>query len=614
MLSPKISVIIPVYNVENYLEETLNSVTNQTFFENIEILLVDDGSTDASGKIVDEYASNYDNVHAFHKENEGQCVARNFALSHVEGEYIHFMDSDDLIKYDAYEKLYSFAKEGDYDVVTFNYLRFDSEKTWKVANQQDVFDEFAGDIENTSLSEFKELCWDMTNCNKIVKKDLLNTKDISYHNKNILYEDNLLWIEIYFNAEKIGVLKEYLYFWRYRDDLSSTTQTYDLDLGNKLFEMVYLVNDFLKDNITDKSILHKKYEKLLTINLYFFIVAIQSYPEEHQESLFESAYDMANVVPKEIYTSLNSYFQVLYMMVENKDWDALLKYLSYNFKRNPQLPDDFDKKYIKKLHFAVDSYSEKLHSIVRGACLEGNNLIIEFENYVPYNPKDNYNSINFKLLNGNEEVILDSEYINGDKLYIPIDMIGIGENKMITIYKYDDVKKESFMQTVVSESFDYGNNEITIKKGFTENLILVRREKKDLNLIIENVVLIDDKLSFNGTINRQLDSILMTDYLNIIEFLYPLEYSSENEITFEISLDDLFRAPIKKWELSSYKKFNKINLTGKYEFLEDDYLIRLANQKSKILIEITSNNAPQKTDESDGEDNGRPKIENRKYF
>ena len=454
----------------------------------------------------------------------------------------------------------------------------------------------------------------MTNCNKIVKKDLLNTKDISYHNKNILYEDNLLWIEIYFNAEKIGVLKEYLYFWRYRDDLSSTTQTYDLDLGNKLFEMVYLVNDFLKDNITDKSILHKKYEKLLIINLYFFIVAIQSYPEEHQESLFESAYDMANVVPKEIYTSLNSYFQVLYMMVENKDWDALLKYLSYNFKRNPQLPDDFDKKYIKKLHFAVDSYSEKLHSIVRGACLEGNNLIIEFENYVPYNPKDNYNSINFKLLNGNEEVILDSEYINGDKLYIPIDMIGIGENKMITIYKYDDVKKESFMQTVVSESFDYGNNEITIKKGFTENLILVRREKKDLNLIIENVVLIDDKFSFKGTINRQLDSILMTDYLNIIEFLYPLEYSSENEITFEISLDDLFRAPIKKWELSSYKKFNKINLTGKYEFLEDDYLIRLANQKSKILIEITSNNAPQKTDESDGEDNGRPKIENRKYF
>ena len=271
-----------------------------------EVLLVDDGSTDNSGHIVDKYASDYDNIYAFHKVNEGQCVARNFALSHVKGEYIHFMDSDDLIKYDAYEKLYAFAKKGNYDVVTFNYLRFDEEKTWKVANQQDVFDEFDGDIENTNLSEFKELCWDMTNCNKIVKKELLDTKNISYHHKNILYEDNLLWIEIYFNAERIGILKEYLYFWRYRNDLTSTTQTYDLDLGNKLFEMVYLVNEFLKENITDKSILYKKYEKLLTINLYFFIVAIQSYPKEHQESLLENAYDMANIVPSDIYTNLNT--------------------------------------------------------------------------------------------------------------------------------------------------------------------------------------------------------------------------------------------------------------------------------------------------------------------
>ena len=65
------------------------------------------------------------------------------------------MDSDDLIKYDAYEKLYAFAKKGNYDVVTFNYLRFDEEKTWKVANQQDVFDEFDGDIENTNLPNLK---------------------------------------------------------------------------------------------------------------------------------------------------------------------------------------------------------------------------------------------------------------------------------------------------------------------------------------------------------------------------------------------------------------------------------------------------------------------------
>ena len=611
MINPKMTVIVPVYNVENYLEETLNSITDQTFFENIEVLLVDDGSTDKSGDIVDEYASKYDNVYAFHKENEGQCVARNYALSYAKGEYIHFMDSDDLIKYDAYEKLYSFAKKGDYDVVTFNYLRFDDEKTWKVANQQDVFDEFDGDIENTSLSEFKELCWDMTNCNKIVKKELLTERNISYHDKNILYEDNLLWIEIYFNAEKIAVLKEYLYFWRYRDDLSSTTQTFDLDLGNKLFEMVYLVNEFLKDNITDKSILYKKYEKLLTINLYFFLVAIQSYPEEHQESLFEDAYEMANIVPKEIYASLNSYFQVLYMMVENKDWDALLKYLSYNFKRNPKLPEDFDKKYIKKLEFTIDSYNEKLDSKAKEVTFEDESIVIEFRNFVPYNPQDNYNSINFKLLNDGNEVILDSKYIKDNKLYIPIKFIGNGENKIITVYNYDDIKKESFMQTAVAKSFDCNVCEINVKKGFTENLLLIKREKKDINLIIENVELTDNKLSFKGTIDKQLESVLMTDYLNIIEFLYPIKYLSDDEIIFEIDCNDLFKAPIKKWELSSYKKFNRINVTQEYEFIDGKNLISISNQKSRTLIEIKSNRTKEETDD---EDSDKPKIENKKYF
>ena len=106
MMNPKISVIIPVYNVENYLEETLNNITNQTFFENTEVLLVDDGSTDNSGHIVDKYASDYDNIYAFHKVNEGQCVARNFALSHVKGEYIHFKSGDSIQLIDNINYMY----------------------------------------------------------------------------------------------------------------------------------------------------------------------------------------------------------------------------------------------------------------------------------------------------------------------------------------------------------------------------------------------------------------------------------------------------------------------------------------------------------------------------
>ena len=102
----KISVIIPLYNVENFIEETLNSLLNQTIIDDIEVLMIDDGSTDNSRYIIEKYALDYDNFYAFHKENEGQGVARNFGLKKAKGEYIHFLDADDFITPDAYEKLY----------------------------------------------------------------------------------------------------------------------------------------------------------------------------------------------------------------------------------------------------------------------------------------------------------------------------------------------------------------------------------------------------------------------------------------------------------------------------------------------------------------------------
>ncbi|WP_296889736.1 hypothetical protein [uncultured Methanobrevibacter sp.] len=170
------------------------------------------------------------------------------------------------------------------------------------------------------------------------------------------------------------------------------------------------------------------------------------------------------------------------------------------------------------------------------------------------------------------------------------------------------------MQTTVSKSLDYGNYEINVKKGFTENLLLTKREKKNINLIIENVDLIDKKLSFKGTINKEMESILMTDYLKIIEFLYPIKYLSESEISFEIYCDDLFKAPIKKWEISSYKKFNRINVTQEYAFLEDDNYISIKNKESRIQIKVTPKRIKEKTGKTDDEDSDKPKIENKEYF
>ena len=92
-----ISVIIPVYNVEEYLHECVDSVINQTY-KNLQIILVDDGSTDSSGKICDEYAENDKRITVVHQKNGGLSVARNTGLSNAHGDYVYFLDSDDYIK------------------------------------------------------------------------------------------------------------------------------------------------------------------------------------------------------------------------------------------------------------------------------------------------------------------------------------------------------------------------------------------------------------------------------------------------------------------------------------------------------------------------------------
>ena len=115
MSLPLISIIIPVYNVENVLNHCIDSILAQTY-DNIEIILVNDGSKDKSGELCDEYARKYNNVYSFHKDNGGQSSARNLGLLYAKGDYIGFVDSDDYIDKNMYTYLYGLIKKYDADV------------------------------------------------------------------------------------------------------------------------------------------------------------------------------------------------------------------------------------------------------------------------------------------------------------------------------------------------------------------------------------------------------------------------------------------------------------------------------------------------------------------
>ena len=126
MNKPKVSVIIPVYNTELFVEEAIKSVLNQTLTD-IEVIVVNDGSTDNSLKVIERLANTDSRIKKITQENQGQSVARNLGLNIAKGEYIYFMDSDDILKKDTLACCYKTCNEEQLDFVFFDALNFGSE-------------------------------------------------------------------------------------------------------------------------------------------------------------------------------------------------------------------------------------------------------------------------------------------------------------------------------------------------------------------------------------------------------------------------------------------------------------------------------------------------------
>lgn len=169
----KVSVIIPIYNVEDYLPKCLDSIINQTY-KNLEIILINDGSPDNCGVICDEYAKCDDRIIVVHQENQGVSVARNTGLDICSGDYIVFCDPDDYVELDMYEKLVSLAQINNVDVVVCARNDVEDNEILPV----DILDKYCGlqnrqeAIENIFTTHFS-----VGPCNKLFKKSLLITKD-----------------------------------------------------------------------------------------------------------------------------------------------------------------------------------------------------------------------------------------------------------------------------------------------------------------------------------------------------------------------------------------------------------------------------------------------------
>ena len=216
-----ISVIIPVYNVENYLETCMESVTRQSY-TNLQIIVVDDGATDNSGMMCDEWAKRDSRICVIHQENGGLSAARNHAIEYVKGEYIAFLDSDDIYHKDFIKLLYLAICTNDADIAQCGIERFADGSRPKVKVITEPCKSECLDATGMNKRIYTSGVIDYTVVwNKLYKKNIF--EEIRFL-QNRLHEDTFMTFKLYYLAKKIAVIPEKLYCYRYRKNSIMTTK------------------------------------------------------------------------------------------------------------------------------------------------------------------------------------------------------------------------------------------------------------------------------------------------------------------------------------------------------------------------------------------------------
>lgn len=202
-----ISVIVPVYNVEKYLKKCIDSLLQQTY-QNLQIILVDDGSTDSSGIIADAYEQEHERIEVHHKKNGGLSDARNCGLKYAKGKYVCFLDSDDWVTTDMIETLYRNIKENDADVSEAQYIRVEDENQKPIQNEEKVyvFDNIQASINLRNYQLNQIVAW-----NKMYKKECFENIKFPFGK---IHEDEFTTYKVLYACKKIVVSTKVLFFYR----------------------------------------------------------------------------------------------------------------------------------------------------------------------------------------------------------------------------------------------------------------------------------------------------------------------------------------------------------------------------------------------------------------
>lgn len=267
----KFSIIIPIYNVEKYLNKCVESVLNQTY-PNIEVILVDDGSTDNSGKICDEYAQKDTRIKVIHKENGGAGSARNEGLKHANGQYISLIDGDDWISADLFEDACEALKQDPLDIFCFDYYeatekQFVEKHTWlsegyydKSRMEKEIYPNLIRNINGKRVPP--NLCF------KIFARNLYEKFQNIVDSSIRIGEDECVCLPCVYNANNIYISHKCYYYYR-QNNLSVTKarKEYpwtDIPLRVNTYRKYLPINEYDFENQINRLIVHELFNIALS--------------------------------------------------------------------------------------------------------------------------------------------------------------------------------------------------------------------------------------------------------------------------------------------------------------------------------------------------------------
>jgi glycosyltransferase involved in cell wall biosynthesis len=304
----KVSIIVPVYNVEPYLEKCLSSLVNQTL-EEIEIIVVNDGSPDNSPLIIDNFVQAYPNkIVSCKKENGGLSSARNFGIKNAHGEYLGFVDSDDFVELDMFEKMYLRANETDADIVVTNII-----KEYHNNVVKGYFEDI--NIFGKNILESPQILLDSRSYawNKIYRTKMWRDNNFEFPVK-LRFEDSNLIYNVLACANKVECVNIPMYHY-----IKSRTSSITNILDNKIFDIFYSCNSIISF-YKEKGYFDKLYPQLETICV------------------------------KHIFVRINILLNTKYSRLSKEFFKKAFSYLNYHFpnwKRNKYLLKRYDKNKLK---------------------------------------------------------------------------------------------------------------------------------------------------------------------------------------------------------------------------------------------------------------------------